>query len=79
MFCRANSNIAVMPETVYGESPIRCRECGKELETIEEVHLQSQNCTGELDDVEEYRDKYGKAPTRTREMRDKISERLSSE
>jgi len=65
-----------MTDTKYAPSPIRCRECGAELETIEKGHLQSQNCTGEIDDVQEYRAKYPDAPTRTIEMRDKIVDSL---
>lgn len=61
-----------MDDTKYAPAPIKCRECGEELETIEKGHLQSQNCTGEVDDVEDYRAKYPNAPTRTTEMRDKI-------
>lgn len=61
-----------MGETKYAPSPIKCRECGEELETIEKGHLQSQNCTGAVDNVEDYRAKYPDAPTRTTEMRDKI-------
>ncbi|WP_096391764.1 hypothetical protein [Halopenitus persicus] len=65
-----------MTDTKYAPGPIKCRECGTELETIEKSHLQSQNCTGEVDDVEEYRSKYPAAPTRTTEMRDKIVDGL---
>jgi hypothetical protein len=61
-----------MNGTAYAPGPIKCRECGEELETIEKGHLQSQNCTGEIEDVEDYRAKYSDAPTRTTEMRDKI-------
>jgi len=68
-----------MTDTVYGPAPIKCRECGEEFETIEKGHLQSQNCTGEIEDVEEYRSKYPEAPTRTTEMRDKISDKLSEQ
>ncbi|WP_135662473.1 hypothetical protein [Halorhabdus rudnickae] len=65
-----------MDDTIYALGPIKCRECGTELETIEERHLQSQNCTGEIEDVEKYRAKYSEAPTRTIEMRDKIVDGL---
>lgn len=65
-----------MEDTTYAPAPIKCRECGEELETIEKGHLQSQNCTGEVDDVEDYRAKYPDAPTRTTEMRDKIIDSL---
>ena len=68
-----------MTDTIYATAPIKCRECGEELETIEKVHLQSQNCTGEVDDVEDYRAKYPDAPTRTTEIRDKISDELSTD
>jgi hypothetical protein len=47
-----------MTDTVYGPVSIKC---GDELETIEKGHLQSQNCTGEVDDVEDYRSKYSDA------------------
>lgn len=66
-----------MTITNYGPAPIECKECGAELETIEKGHLQSQNCTGNLRDVEEYRAKYTNAPTRSEEMRNKISEALT--
>ncbi|MFU1780244.1 hypothetical protein ACM16X_02560 [Haloarcula japonica] len=65
-----------MDDTIYAPGPIKCRECGEELETIEKGHLQSQNCTGEVKDVEDYRAKYPDAPTRTTEMRDKIIDSL---
>jgi len=65
-----------MTDTKYAPSPIKCRECGAELETIEKGHLQSQNCTGEIGNVEQYRSKYPDAPTRTIEMRDKIADAL---
>lgn len=65
-----------MTNTKYAPSPIKCRECGAELETIEKGHLQSQNCTGKVDDVEDYRATYPDAPTRTIEMRDKIIDSL---
>lgn len=52
--------------------------CGMELETFAQVHLQSENCTGELQDAEGYRDKYPDSPTRTEEMHDRISDALSS-
>jgi hypothetical protein len=68
-----------MPDTKYGPGPIKCRECGTELETIEKGHLQSQNCTGEVEDVEDYRAKYPDAPTRSIEMRDKIIDNLRSD
>ncbi|AXR76183.1 hypothetical protein [Natrarchaeobaculum sulfurireducens] len=61
-----------MDDTIYAPGPIKCRECGTELETIEKGYLQSQNCTGEIEDVEDYRAKYPDALTRTTEMRDKI-------
>lgn len=66
-----------MTDTKYAPGPIECRECGAKLETIEKGHLQSQNCTGELRDIQDYRTKYSDAPTRSEEMRDKISESLS--
>lgn len=65
-----------MTEIKYAPSPIKCRECGEELETIEKSHLQSQNCTGTVDNVEDYRAKYPDEPTRTTEMRDKIIDSL---
>ena len=65
-----------MDDTIYAPGPIKCRECGAELETIEKGHLQSQNCTGKVDDIEDYRGKYPDAPTRTTEMRDKIIDSL---
>ena len=65
-----------MADTIYAPSPIKCRECGGELETIEQGHLLSQNCTGEVSNVEDYRAKYPNAPTRTIEMRDKIVDGL---
>jgi hypothetical protein len=68
-----------MTDTKYGPSPIKCRECGAELETIEKGHLQSQNCTREVEDVEDYRAKYPDAPTRSIEMRDKIIDNLRSD
>lgn len=66
-----------MTDTVYAPSPIKCRECGAELETIEKGHLQSQNCTEKLDNVEDYHAKYPDAPTRTIEMRDKIVRKVT--
>jgi hypothetical protein len=68
-----------MADTKYAPGPIKCRECGAELETIEKGHLQSQNCTGEVDDVEQYRFTYPNAPTRTIEMRDKIADALKED
>jgi hypothetical protein len=68
-----------MSNTKYAPGPIKCHECGAELETIEKGHLQSQNCTGVVDNVEDYRAKYPDAPTRTTEMRDKISDKLSTD
>lgn len=68
-----------MDDTIYAPSPIKCRECGAELETIEKGHLQSQNCTGEVEDVAEYRAKYPDTPTRTTEMRDKIVDGLTDD
>ena len=68
-----------MSQTKYAPSPIKCRECGQEIETIEKGHLQSQNCTGTVDDVEDYRTKYPDAPTRTIEMRDKIVDSLKDD
>ena len=65
-----------MTGTKYDSSSIKCRECGAELETIEKGHLQSQNCTDEIGDVEQYRSKYPDAPTRTIEIRDKIADAL---
>lgn len=53
------------------------RSIAIELDTIEKDHLQSQNCTGEVDDVEDYRAKYPEAPTRTTQMCDKIVDPLS--
>ncbi|GAB7020316.1 hypothetical protein [Halostagnicola bangensis] len=68
-----------MSDTKYGPGPIKCQECGTELETIEKGHLQSQNCTGAVDDVEDYQAKYPDEPTRTTEMRDKISDKISTD
>lgn len=68
-----------MSEVRYASGPIECKECGKSFETIEQNHLQSQNCTGDVDDVEEYRSKYPEAPTRSTEMRDKIVSGLKSD
>ena len=68
-----------MSEVRYAPGPIECKECGKSFETIEQGHLQSQNCTGDVDDVEEYRSKYPEAPTRSIEMRDKIVSGLKSD
>lgn len=68
-----------MTDTKYAPGPIKCRECGVELETIEKGHLQSQNCTGEVDDVEQYRSKYPDSPTRTIEMHDKIVDALKDD
>ena len=65
-----------MDDTNYAPAPINCRECGEELETIEKGHPQSQNFTGEVADVEDYRRKYPDAPTRTTEMLDKIVDGL---
>jgi|AntDeeMetagen681_2_1112603.scaffolds.fasta_scaffold01853_3 hypothetical protein len=65
-----------MEDTIYAPAPIKCRECGQELETIEKGHLQSQNCTRAVDNVDDYRGKYPDAPTRTTEMRDKIVDGL---
>jgi hypothetical protein len=61
-----------MGDTNYAPGPIKCRECGYSLETIEQVHLQSGNCTGQISDVGEYRNKYPDAPTRSTEMLEKI-------
>ena len=67
-----------MSDTTYGPGPIKCQECGqKKFDTIEKGHLQSTNCTGEVDDVNEYREKYPKEPTRSIEMRDKIVDALT--
>jgi hypothetical protein len=68
-----------MTDTNYAPAPIKCRECGKELETIEKGHLQSQNCTSEVEDIEQYRTKYPEAPTRTIEIRDNIVDGLKDE
>lgn len=68
-----------MTDTKYAPGPIKCRECGEEFETIEKGHLQSKNCTGEVDDVKDYRAKYPEAPTRTTEMRDKIVDGLKED
>lgn len=68
-----------MTNTKYAAGPIKCRECGEEFETIEKGHLQSENCTGEVDGVEDYRAKYPEAPTRTTEMRDKIVNGLTED
>lgn len=68
-----------MTDTIYAPGPIKCRECGAKLETIEKGHLQSQKCTGEITDVTDYRSKYPDAPTRTNEMRDKIIDSLSTD
>lgn len=51
----------------------------RRVRTIEKGHLQSENCTGEVDDVEDYRAKYPEAPTRTTEMRDKIVDGLKDD
>jgi len=69
-----------MSNTKYAPGPIKCHECGAELETIEKGHLQSQNCTGFVDNVKKTTEpNYPDAPTRTTEMRDKISDKLSTD
>ncbi|WP_231183535.1 hypothetical protein [Haladaptatus sp. DYF46] len=68
-----------MSDTKYAPSPIKCRECGEEFETIEKGHLESQNCTGQISDVGDYRAKYPNAPTRSIEMRDKIVKALTDD
>ncbi|MHC3379409.1 hypothetical protein [Haloarcula sp. H-GB5] len=64
-----------MSETTYkpGEFNITCRECGgEEYDTLEAQHFQSDSCTGEVSNVEEYRKKHPDAPTRTTAFKEKV-------
>lgn len=65
-----------MSRTIYkqGEGNITCRECGREgYDTLEAQHFQSVYCTGEVTNVEQYRQKHPDSPTRTTAFREKTT------